>query len=164
MCIRDRCRHIGKLLAGQADCERTKRVHPGLLDTSAALADHMHHSRRINHGIGIGGYTDARNSPGNCSQEFTLHGGFVLFAWFAKTCLKIDESGTDDTACRINLLISGEIIPCCSRVDDKTLVDEYVANRIVSRYWINDTPVSNANLHFMLPRFLVIPLRQQAGP
>ena len=118
------CGHIGELLAGQADCERTKWVHPGLLDTTAALADHMHHGWRINHGIGIGGYTDARNSPGNCSQEFTLHGGFVLFARFAKTCLKIDESGTDDTACRINLLISGEIIPCCSRVDNKTLVDE----------------------------------------
>ena len=117
-------RHIGKLLAGKADCERTKRVHPGLLDTPAALADHMHHGRRINHGVGIRGHTDAGNPSGICSREFALHGGFVLFARFAKTCLKIDQSGTDDTACRINFLISGEIIPCCSRVDNKTLVDE----------------------------------------
>jgi hypothetical protein len=46
--------------------------------------------------------------------------------------LKIDQSGTDDTACRINFLISGEIIPCCSGVDKKTLIDKDIANRILS--------------------------------
>ena len=142
-------RHLGKLLAGEADSERADRINVRQIERLGAVLEHLHQAGFVQRRIGVGRTGEAGHAARDCGQHFRLQRRLILEAGFAQSRRQVDQPRAHHQAHGIDHAVCAEAARRVAHGGDLAGGDEQVRPRIDVVGRVDQATVLDMNFHLI---------------